>query len=168
MQDFQILKSPMGGYVIHAPKRAKRPDESEGFTPICPFCIGNENEEKEVYRIGQGGNWQVRVLLNKYPFAPIHEIIIHSPDHHKNFDELPLQQAQTIFEALQQRYNANKEKGRVFIFSNHGEQGGESLPHPHTQLVVMPKDIHFELPLLDDVVSTVSQASYETKHFFLF
>ncbi len=149
MSDFKILKSQIGGYVILAPQRANRPDESESFMSVCPFCIGNESKDKEIFRIG--GNigdtdWLIRVLNNKFPFAPIHEVIIHSPDHHKSFDELPLQQVQIIFEAFRLRYNENISKGTVFIFSNHGEHAGESLPHPHSQLVVLGNDISFIIP----------------------
>ena len=151
MADFKILPSAAGGYVILSPKRAKRPDEAVGFKPMCPFCIGNEKSEKEVFRIGgknHDDNWQVRVLENKFPFASIHEVIVHSPDHHKNFDELPLQQVQTVFEVFLQRYNAHQGKGTVFLFSNHGEQGGESLSHPHSQLVVLPEEVNFQVPVL--------------------
>lgn len=157
----------MGGYVILAPHRESRPDDSKGFMPVCPFCIGNEETEKEVFRIGgkpPDDNWQVRVLPNKFPFAPIHEIFVHSPDHHKNFDELPLQQVETIFEAFQERYNKHAGKGTVFIFSNHGELGGESLPHPHSQLVVLPPDVSFELPRLEDVMSETKRTHPGSGH----
>src|SRR5260370_32422831 len=99
MPDFQILKTPIGGYVIIEPRRAKRPDESDHFTAVCPFCIGNEQHEEEIFRVGGkkgDSDWRVRVLPNKFPFAPIHEIIVHSPDHHKNLDELPLDQVHII------------------------------------------------------------------------
>lgn len=167
VSDFKIIKSPLGGYVILAPKRAKRPDEATGFVEVCPFCIGNETTENEVFRIGGiagDSNWRVRVDLNKFPFAPIHEIIIHSPDHHKNFEELPREHVQTIFEAYVERYAAHKSTGTVFIFSNRGEQAGESLPHPHSQLVVLPNDIVFELPSLHFKVSQ-EEIAHEEKHF---
>ena len=61
MPDIQILKTSAGGYVILAPRRAKRPDESEHFTAVCPFCIGNEKQEPEVFRMGgkegDDNNW---------------------------------------------------------------------------------------------------------------
>jgi len=61
-------------------------------------------------------NWLVRVVNNKYPFAPIHEVIVHSPDHHKNFDELPLSQSELVFKAYRQRFQTHQDKGQVCIF----------------------------------------------------
>jgi len=169
--DFQFLQNPLSKkWVIMAPRRAKRPNVAKGFEPICPFCPGKEKEEKEVYRVGgkQGdSNWKIRVLPNKFPFAPIHEVIILSPDHHKSFEELPLPQIELILEVYRQRYNTHKEKGQVYIFHNHGEGGGESLPHPHTQLAVVPFEVKLDLPRLasdgDLSTVTVGQENQETK-----
>ncbi|MCL5970210.1 MAG: hypothetical protein M1450_01775 [Patescibacteria group bacterium] len=103
--------------------------------------------------VSPSGNWLVRVLPNKFPFAPIHEVIIHSPDHHKNFDQLPVEQTEHILETYRERFNTHKEKGQVYIFHNRGEAGGESLPHPHTQLAVVPSDVKMEIPRLDPSAS---------------
>lgn len=150
--DFQFLQNPISKkWIILAPRRSKRPDVAKGTEPICPFCFGREGEEEEVYRVGGekgDGNWKIRVLNNKFPFAPVHEIIIHSPEHSKNFDELPFEQVKLILETYRQRYNANKDKGQVYIFHNRGEAGGESLPHPHTQLAVVPNDVRMDIPRL--------------------
>lgn len=153
MSDFTFLQNPVSGkWVVSAPHRAKRPDVSKGAEPRCPFCPGREQEEPDIYRVGGEGldsNWQLRVINNKYPFAPIHEVIIHSPDHHKNFDELPLSQVEIIFQTYRQRYNTHKDKGEVYIFHNRGEKGGESLPHPHTQVAVVPFEVKMDIPRLD-------------------
>lgn len=94
-------------------------------------------------------DWHIRVVLNKFPFASIHEIIIHSPDHHKNFEELPFSQVELILQTYRERFNINGEKGQVYIFHNRGIAAGESLPHPHTQLVVIPREVRLEIPGLD-------------------
>ncbi|OGH20055.1 MAG: hypothetical protein A3D74_03990 [Candidatus Levybacteria bacterium RIFCSPHIGHO2_02_FULL_37_13] len=150
--DFKFLQNPISKkWVILAPRRAKRPDISKGAEPICPFCLGREMGENEVYRVGgepNDSNWKIRVIPNKYPFAPIHEVIIHSPDHHKNFDELPLHQVELIIKTYRQRFITHQKKGQVFIFHNRGEGGGESLPHPHTQLAVIPSDIKMDIARL--------------------
>ena len=134
--------------------------------------------------------WQIRVVNNKFPFAPIHEVIIHSPDHHKNFDELPISQVELIFKTYRQRYNTNKERGNVYIFHNRGEGGGESLPHPHTQLAVVPEVVKMDIPRLDpsafspqdtaapvrlngetkktEEVEVQEQEQVHTEHFYLF
>lgn len=151
--DFQFLQNPASKkWISLAPRRAKRPDAHKEARPTCPFCTGTEKNETELYRVGgQPGDetWQIRVIPNKFPFAPIHELIIHSPDHHKNFGELPVSQAQLIFETYQRRFNEHRGKGQVYIFHNRGEGAGESLPHPHTQLTVVPSEVILDIPPLD-------------------
>lgn len=153
-------------WVISSPRRAKRPDISKGSEPVCPFCYGNETKEKEAYRIGgeyPDAAWQIRVIPNKFPFAPIHEIVIHSPDHHKNFDELPLLQNELILKTFRQRFQTHQDKGQVYIFHNHGESGGESLPHPHSQIAVIPEFVKLDITPLED-----PQDFQETEHFKIF
>ncbi len=178
MADWQFLQNPLSKkWVILAPRRSKRPDVAKGTEPVCPFCLGREKNEQEVYRIGGTvgeADWQVRVLPNKFPFAPIHEIVVHSPDHHKNFDELPLDQIELILQAFRQRYITHKDKGQVYIFHNRGEGGGESLPHPHTQITVIPPEVRLDIPRLDPSSSigvgpgSEEQMQVETAHFYLF
>jgi UDPglucose--hexose-1-phosphate uridylyltransferase len=180
MADFQFLQNPLSKkWVILSPRRAKRPDIAKGIEPVCPFCPGKESEEKEVYRFpdlaSQGlalQGWKIRVLNNKFPFAPIHEIIIQSPDHHRSFDELPQSQVELILKTYRQRYQTHKDKGQVYIFNNHGEKGGESLPHPHTQLVVIPSDVDLQMPRLatpeEMNIAAKDQTYKETNHFVIF
>ncbi|MCL4353124.1 hypothetical protein M1615_01475 [Patescibacteria group bacterium] len=164
MSDFRFLENPLTkNWVILAPRRAKRPNAALGREPVCPFCPGREGDEEELYRVPNSENsvnqsirrsdkkeadWLVRVVPNKYPFASIHEIIIHSPNHHKNFGDLSLGQTELIFQTYRQRYNTHKDKGQVYIFHNHGGGGGESLPHPHSQLTVVPKEVKMDMPRL--------------------
>ncbi|MBI2032422.1 MAG: hypothetical protein HYV38_03750 [Candidatus Levybacteria bacterium] len=150
MPDFNFLKDSRGRWIISAPKRAKRPNNEE-HNSFCPFCPGMEKKSEEVFRVGNKEKWSVRVIKNSFPFADIHEVIIHSPDHHKNFDELPLNQNIEIFRTLMNRFSLHKDSGRVFIFHNHGEAGGESITHPHTQLAVIPFDVDAEIPPLPDL-----------------
>ncbi|MBI4096095.1 MAG: hypothetical protein HY425_00055 [Candidatus Levybacteria bacterium] len=174
--DFQFLQNPLSKkWVILSPRRAKRPDVARGMEPVCPFCPGKEGDEKELYRVGGkmgNSNWQIRVLNNKFPFASIHEVIINSPDHHRNFDQLPKLQVELILQTYRQRYNAHKDKGQVYIFHNHGEAGGESLPHPHTQLAVVPFEVELEIPRLatsvEMAVAAKDQIFKETNHFVIF
>jgi UDPglucose--hexose-1-phosphate uridylyltransferase len=171
--DFQYLQNPLSKkWVILSPRRAKRPDVANGMEPVCPFCPGKEGDEKAVYEIKKDGKWLVRVLNNKFPFAPIHEIIIHSPDHNKSFDQLPCSQVELILKTYRQRYCTHKDKGQVYIFHNHGKGGGESLPHPHTQLTVVPNDVTLELPRLANLsemkVAAKDQTYKETNHFVIF
>lgn len=153
--DYEFIQDPVNKtWTILAPHRAKRPDVANGREPVCPFCRGKENDEEEVYRIGGekgDSNWKVRVIPNKFPFTPNHEIIIHSPDHHKNFDELPLNQIELILDTYKRRFIKHKSEGLVYIFHNRGAGGGESLPHPHSQLTVIPEGIEPQIPKLGQV-----------------
>lgn len=153
MGDFVFRKNEQSNaWTILAPRRSKRTNVGKKAEPICPFCIGTEGDEEELYRIGgQEGdsNWHIRVIPNKFPFTPHHEIIIHSPDHHKNIDELPFPQVELILKTYKQRYRANAAKGQVYLFHNRGIAAGESLPHPHTQLTVVPYEVSLEIPSLN-------------------
>lgn len=173
MTDFQFLQNPLSKrWVILSPRRAKRPDIAKGIEPICPFCPGKESEEKAVYEVKKDGKWLIRVLNNKFPFAPIHEVIIQSPDHNKTFDQLPRPQVELIIKTYRERYLTHKSKGQVYIFNNHGKNGGESLPHPHTQLAVVPFEVNLEMPRLASVgemkVAAKDQVYKETNHFVIF
>ncbi len=165
--DFKFIENSISKkWVISSPRRAKRPDIAKGSEPVCPFCYGNEEKEKESYRVGgkEGeANWKIRVIPNKFPFAPIHEIVIHSPDHHKNFDELPLSQNELILKTYRQRFLEHQDKGQVYIFHNHGETGGESLPHPHSQIAVIPDFVKLDITPLSK-----PEDFQETEHFKIF
>src|SRR6185437_8590757 len=152
MPDFQFLKDfSWNKWVILDPRRSKRPKDSKNTVKVCPFCVGNESSDTELYRIGgnaKDSNWSLRVIANKFPFAPVHELIIHSPDHHKNIDELPLEYVQNLLQVYRQRYQLHQDKGQVCIFHNRGIQAGESIPHAHTQVTVIPSDVQIDAPLL--------------------
>lgn len=156
MKDFQFLQNSFNKkWVILDPGRSKRPNVGHKTERLCPFCIGREQEEQEVYRIGGergDSNWHIRVIKNKFPFASIHEIVVHSPDHHKNFDELPLSHIGLIIQTYRERYLQHSTEGQVYIFHNRGIGGGESIPHPHTQLTVIPKNITLDLCPLDNSI----------------
>src|SRR5256885_16712687 len=112
MADFEFRRhKEKGKWVIFAPRRSKRTNAGKKKEPICPFCIGREEDEPEIYRVGGkpgDSNWQIRVIPNKFPFTPHHEIIIHSPDHHKNIDELPFSQVELLLQTYRQRFLAHQ------------------------------------------------------------
>lgn len=159
MSDFKFLKNPVSGkWVVSAPRRARRPD-GEKHAVVCPFCPGSEGND-EVYRVASGegvNDWAIRVIANKFPFTPHHEVIIHSQDHRHNFDTLHPMQVELILHTYRQRYNLHAKQGQVYIFHNHGHEAGESLHHPHSQLVVVPFDVQLEIPLLSSAISPVGK-----------
>lgn len=166
--DFKFLQQDSTGrYVISAPRRAERPDAAhEHIKSACPFCPGQEGKGEEVYRVENKDEegWLVRVIANKYPFAPIHEVIIHAPDHHKNFEELPLSHVVLILQTYRQRFNTHREQGNVYIFHNRGFAAGESIPHSHTQLAVSP----FTIPVNTPKLSALPDEKLQTTFFSLF
>jgi UDPglucose--hexose-1-phosphate uridylyltransferase len=155
--------------VISAVRRAKRPNIAKGVEPVCPFCPGSGEKEPEVYRIGGRGNdsnWKVRVVNNKFPFAPIHEVVIHSPDHEKSFAEFPIFQTELVLQTYLDRYNEHRDKGWVYIFHNHGIGGGESLPHPHSQIAVIPEEVAMNIQHLEG--PSEKEEVQETEKFTIF
>ncbi len=156
--DFEFLQNPINKrWVISAPRRAKRPNVAKGAVIFCPFCDDKEEgiyqveakTPEEVRRFGTQDKWLVKVLQNKFPFAPVHEIIVHSPNHDLNIDSLPLAQVELILKTYRYRYQLHHGKGKIFLFHNRGKAGGESLPHAHTQLVVIPEAVKVDTPSLD-------------------
>lgn len=155
--DFTFIPIPnFPNWVINAPKRSHRPRIESGQK--CVFCPGGTHHEPELFRIpaldsvnskNQEEEWRVRVLLNKYPFANIHELVILTPKHVKYLSELSVGQVQLGVEAYVNRYNAHKTHGTVCIFGNSGHDAGESIGHPHAQIVVIDKKIPIEVPRLE-------------------
>ncbi len=136
----------------------------------CPFEPGNEKLNPiELFRVGgeAGDNtWKIRVISNKYPITDLHEVIIHSPDHYKDIDELPIEQVELLFQTYRQRYNyhTQNQNGQVLIFNNHDAHAGASLRHPHSQLVVVPTQINLDTVPREPVKNLV----LDNKFFFLY
>src|SRR3989344_3853908 len=135
-----------GKWVILSPRRAKRPNIAKGTEPVCPFCYGHEHlTPPEVLRVGGGKKdkpgWQIRIVPNKYPFAPMHEVIVDSPDHDRSFFDHDARYITKLFKVYKERFNYWKDDSQVVIFYNFGIAAAASLPHPHAQLAVVPKNI---------------------------
>lgn len=153
-------------WVILAAERSKRPSDAEAvLAPSkarCPFCAGSEGmTPPEVYRIGDGPangvGWRVRVVPNLYPITDTHEVIIHSPDHTKDIEELSVEQVSSILTVYRDRYRTHVNDGHVIIFCNHGQHAGASLTHPHSQLVVVPGQINLDALSREPIANVVSE-----------
>lgn len=155
-------------WVIIAPRRSERPKgegEIKEGKPVCPFCLGNENlTPPEIYRWGKNfptdKDWLVRVVPNKYPITDIHEIIIHSPDHNHDIPDLPNEQVGILFKVYRERYRVLSTHGQVLIFNNKGPKSGESLVHPHSQIVVIPRQIRLDVLPLEPKNNIISENDY--------
>lgn len=152
-------------WVLIAEGRTKRPTDLDKkdtglANKLCIFCPGMEKVPgEELFRVGPGKayepGWQVRVIANKYPITDFHEVIIHSPDDKLDFDKLPVAHVGLILEAYRVRFNANRENGHVIIFNNVGEAAGASISHPHSQLVVVPKQINIDTLKQEPITNVV-------------
>ena len=157
-------------WVISAATRSRRPKTAKGVEPTCPFCPGRENlVPGEVYRLDmdrdkKDDNWEVRVVPNKFPFAPVHELIVHSPNHNLVLGEMSIHQIEKLVWVYRHRISAHQGEGTVLLFNNTGVEAGASLPHPHTQLVVIPPKVKLQVDPLGEIENVV----YESKHFQVF
>ncbi len=153
-------------WIVIAPARVDRPAEFKEKITSCPFCEGNEGETPlELYRMGGEGlwnksGWQVRVVPNKFPITDTHEVIIHSPDHLKDIEDFDLPQVVRILTVYRTRFLTHMENGQVIIFSNHGEHAGASLAHPHTQLVVIPKQRNLDALVKEPIMNIIEDNTF--------
>lgn len=163
-------------WIVVSPSRVARPeDTSKPNIPIPagqkidPFAPGNEHlTPPEVYRVGAGEankqGWKIRVVPNKFPITDIHEVVIHSPDAEKDIEQFELSHVEDLLLTYKQRYLFHHATGYVLIFANHGEQAGASLSHPHSQIVVIPRQIKLDALALEPINNLVE----ESEHFFVY
>ncbi len=164
-------------WVLIAPNRAKRPDQYATYSVMtgipevdekCVFCPGNEHLNKEVERIPNGKNWEIRVIPNKFQALEHtaayrhrefyvshsgdgdHEVIITR----KHNEPVALQSIGVVeltlktFIERMQRLTNHPELAYVQVFHNHGRDAGASIVHPHYQLIatpIVPPHIHGEI-----------------------
>ncbi|MBW3535491.1 MAG: galactose-1-phosphate uridylyltransferase [Gemmatimonadetes bacterium] len=66
------------------------------------------------------------------------EVIIETPHHGRDLTDMEVAELEGVVEAYHQRFSAVSEDGeaaRVILFRNRGESAGNSLAHPHAQLI---------------------------------
>lgn len=153
--------SPFGHWRLFSNARNRRPIRPD----TCPLCPGYESEnEKTLLQIPEHGEWEVRVVPNKYPFLMIegrpfrhdgeldirargpwqrldgtgaHEVIIESRRHDAKFHEFSVAEVSDTLFAACARYHDLKGDRRMnffFLFRNTGYQAGMSILHPHWQI----------------------------------
>ncbi len=160
MADY-ISDSSKNHWVVYTPERVNRTGMN-GKKDRCPFCPGAEADTPpEVYRVGGGEanktGWTVRVIPNLFPITDVHEVVIHSPDHSKNIEDLSQAEVSEILKTYVNRFNFLKTKGKVFIFCNQSLASGASLIHPHSQITVVPNEIPTSTLPVQPVVNIVEQ-----------
>ena len=159
-------------WVIIAPERGKRPSDiqkdkcketkAESTVAECPFCPGHEDQtDNPVYVYPEEGDWQVRVVPNKYAALQPHlattrtwvgsflaakgfgiaEVVIEHPEHHLTPALMKLGEVANILRAYKYRQleiRKNEKINLITVFRNHGPRAGTSLAHPHSQIIATP------------------------------
>ena len=135
---------------------------------FSPFSEGNEGRTPpEVFALRPEGSepntpgWAVRVVPNKFPVLGIegditiredgphewmdgvgvHEIVVESPDPHKDLTDLTPEHVAKVFKACQARLRdlmRDRRLRSLLVFKNHGIEAGSTIPHSHTQIIGLP------------------------------
>lgn len=154
-QGGELRRNPVSGKLaIVAPARATRPHDAPAGARSgpaageCPFCPGNEQlTPPEVDALRPAGGvpdtpgWTARVVPNKYQaLSGRHEVIIHSPDHGLELEDLDEESLAAVLGLWQRRIAAQLDAGAAAatLIVNRGAGAGASLAHPHEQLFATP------------------------------
>lgn len=164
-------------YVIIAPKRGKRPhdvvsrpqDYFKKLDDSCIFCPASLRKTKSLYHKGSLKNRTINVIANKFPAVSLNnpraygqqEVVIESPDHSVELEQLPAGHIAALLEAYAVRtktISRNKKIEYILIFKNNGGVAGASLQHAHSQIFATS----FLPPHLLD--KSQRQQAYKLKH----
>lgn len=121
-------------------------------------------------------DWVVRVFPNKHPAVtttpepayserPLfsepayghHYIVVATPNHDEDFTDMSLDQLVTVLTTVQDKVRwlySQKKVSYVAVFLNHGEEAGSTQPHPHLQILTLPR-----LPPLIEQEAVATQKS---------
>ena len=143
-------------YVIIAPQRGKRPHDLERPQrqslpkKDCVFCPGVVDKNNKILltveKTAEAKEpWAIKVLTNKFPSVSIdnpkaygqQEVVVETPNHQKELEELSDQRIVAILQAYAERTKAiSKDKKIEYIltFKNNGGAAGASLQHAHSQI----------------------------------
>jgi UDPglucose--hexose-1-phosphate uridylyltransferase len=167
----QLRLNPLTGrWVTIVSDRGERPTDfaprsqqvdADPLRP-CPFCPGHDERPEPALELRAGGEWQVRVVANRYPAfigeesmavrnlgpvhvqaeaSGIHEVLVMSPDHDTSWGGLSDDNAALVMDALRAQMASHAEHQHVRYTQaivNQGREAGASLSHPHGQLLGMP------------------------------
>lgn len=152
-------------FVVHESARGDQSSQDE-----CPFCAGHESLTPEplLETAGASGEWQVRVVPNKFPAVSMgqqefaspkistlgispelpdgaHEVFIESPRHVQDITELSTAELTLVLQAYRERlrfWSTDERIQHATVFKNVGIAAGASLEHIHSQLVALPNIPH--------------------------
>lgn len=145
---------------------------------FCPFCAGNETKTPpEILGFRPDGGhandstWSLRVIPNKFPALRVegnldrtgeglydkmngvgaHEVIVETRRHEMFLSECTEKEVEDLFWAFRERIRDLKRDTRmkyIVCFKNHGEMGGATLEHTHSQIIglpIVPQQVQTEL-----------------------
>ena len=164
-------------WVLIAPNRNKRPEDFKTHSVMhgvpeidssCAFCPGNEKLNPEISHFPEKGDWEIRIIPNKYQALEQTTVYKHKQfynsrsgygDHEviitrKHNEPVALQSIATVeltLKTFAERIKALSENptiAYVQVFHNHGRDAGASIIHPHHQIIatpLIPPHIHAEM-----------------------
>jgi UDPglucose--hexose-1-phosphate uridylyltransferase len=80
----------------------------------------------------------VRVVPNKFPAFPGHEVVVHGPSHITSLTRVGPSVLETIADAWRDRRSAHAGAGYTLVAVNEGAAAGASLDHSHSQIIPFP------------------------------
>ena len=96
-------------------------------------------------------------ISNKFPITDIHEVIVHTPHHTKELTEMDKEELTNLFLMYQKRVRVLANEGVPILFRNRGEHAGTSIPHPHSQLIILPKQINLQALSLEPIKNEITR-----------
>lgn len=147
---------------VKGPKSHHSRDEK-----TCPFCYGKKIEAKETFRIDWNlvdkYDWDLRGFLNLSPYLESKktklkkienhelfkisvphgsaEVLVENREHNKLLSTMTNIELQDLFIAYKNRYeDLIKEWEEVLIFRNYGFFAGQSITHPHSQIIAINEE----------------------------
>lgn len=164
-------------YVIISPRRMVRPHDVvmaqdrniKQFDDNCQFCPKKLAGLKLLSKVGPTLSWRIAVRPNKYPAVTLNnhkaygqqEVVIETPDHIRELEDLPVGHIADLLSVYAERTRAitkNKKIEYILIFKNDGGVAGASLQHSHSQIFAT----NFLPPHLAD--KSQRQQAYKLKH----
>jgi len=163
-------------YVIIAPRRGKRPhdvakprERNKKMVTSCIFCPENIKSVSSLYQYGDKQDWKIKIIKNKYPAVTLQnkkaygqqEVVIETPDHVDEIEDLPVNHITELLKAYKirtEKISKNKKIDYILIFKNDGGVAGASLKHAHSQIFAT----QFLPPHLFD--KSQRQQAYKLKH----
>jgi len=139
-------------YVIIAPVRGKRPHQIEkpqmgeaARAGSCVFCPTQINKVKDLLTVGTRKDWKIKVIKNIFPAVSLNnpkaygtqEVIIETPDHFKELDDLPeshISELLKVYALRTKEISKDPKIEYILIFKNNGGKAGASIIHSHSQL----------------------------------